>query len=69
MKGYDISDNELAKKHSRYRIGDAQRIERECVFRFHVCCLFQPTFGSYRKKPTFEAAMITLGWKGKSRTS
>ena len=34
MKGYDISDDELAKSHSRYMIGGAQRVENERLFRF-----------------------------------
>ncbi|KAJ8076486.1 threonine deaminase [Marasmius tenuissimus] len=34
MKGYDISDNELAKSHGRYMIGGAQLVSNERVFRF-----------------------------------
>ena len=34
MKGYDISDDEMAKSHSRYMIGGAQRVENERLFRF-----------------------------------
>jgi threonine dehydratase len=34
MKGYDISDDELAKSHSRYMIGGAQKVENERLFRF-----------------------------------
>ncbi|KAF9792559.1 tryptophan synthase beta subunit-like PLP-dependent enzyme [Thelephora terrestris] len=34
MKGYDISDDELAKSHSRYMIGGAQRVANERLFRF-----------------------------------
>ena len=40
MKGYDISDDEMAKSHSRYMIGGAQRVENERLFRFGMCfCL------------------------------
>lgn len=38
MKGYDISDDELAKSHCRYMIGGAQRVENERLFRFGACC-------------------------------
>lgn len=34
MKGFDISDNEMAKSHARYMIGGANNIENERVFRF-----------------------------------
>ncbi|THU95634.1 threonine ammonia-lyase [Dendrothele bispora CBS 962.96] len=34
MKGYDISDNELAKSHGRYMIGGPQCVPNERVFRF-----------------------------------
>jgi len=34
MKGYDISDNELAKSHGRYMIGGPQCVPDERVFRF-----------------------------------
>jgi len=34
MQGYDISDDEMAKSHSRYMIGGAQRVENERLFRF-----------------------------------
>ena len=45
MKGYDMSDDELVKSHSRYMIGGAQRVENERLFRFGVCCLgFNPSF-------------------------
>lgn len=44
MKGYDISDDELAKSHARYMIGGAQRVENERLFRFGVSYRFQPTF-------------------------
>ena len=37
MKGYDISDDELAKSHSKYMIGGAQRVEHERLFRFGMC--------------------------------
>jgi len=40
MKGYDISDDELAKSHSRYMIGGAQRVENERLFRFGMCSCF-----------------------------
>jgi len=42
MKGYDISDDELAKSHSRYMIGGAQRVENERLFRFGMCSCFNP---------------------------
>ena len=41
MKGYDLSDDELAKSHSRYMIGGTQKVENERLFRFGACCLFQ----------------------------
>ncbi|KAJ3896895.1 tryptophan synthase beta subunit-like PLP-dependent enzyme [Lentinula edodes] len=34
MKGYDISDNELAKSHGRYLIGGSQPVPNERIFRF-----------------------------------
>ncbi|KAF8893787.1 tryptophan synthase beta subunit-like PLP-dependent enzyme [Infundibulicybe gibba] len=34
MKGYDISDNEMAKSHARYMIGGCQSVTNERVFRF-----------------------------------
>lgn len=34
MQGYDISDDEMAKSHSRYMIGGALRVENERLFRF-----------------------------------
>ncbi|KAL0569804.1 threonine deaminase [Marasmius crinis-equi] len=34
MKGFDISDNELAKSHGRYMIGGAQQVSNERIFRF-----------------------------------
>jgi len=34
MKGYDLSDDEMAKSHSRYMIGGAQRVKNERLFRF-----------------------------------
>ncbi|PPQ98599.1 hypothetical protein CVT24_003932 [Panaeolus cyanescens] len=34
MKGYDISDDELAKSHLRYMFGGAQKVPHERVFRF-----------------------------------
>ena len=44
MKGYDISDDELAKSHSRYMIGGAHRVENERLFRFGMCpCFNRPS--------------------------
>lgn len=34
MKGYDISDDELAKSHARYMIGGCHVVPDERVFRF-----------------------------------
>ena len=34
MKGVDISDNELAKTHARYRIGGRAKVPNERLFRF-----------------------------------
>jgi threonine dehydratase len=34
MKGFDISDDEMAKSHARYMIGGAKTVENERVFRF-----------------------------------
>jgi len=34
MKGYDISDDEMAKSHSRYMIAGAHKVENERLFRF-----------------------------------
>jgi threonine dehydratase len=34
MKGYDISDDEMAKSHARYMIGGCQQVPHERVFRF-----------------------------------
>jgi threonine dehydratase len=34
MKGFDISDNEMAKSHARYMIGGANLVENERIFRF-----------------------------------
>ncbi|KDQ57479.1 hypothetical protein JAAARDRAFT_193801 [Jaapia argillacea MUCL 33604] len=34
MKGYDISENELAKSHARYMVGGAKTVPNERVFRF-----------------------------------
>jgi threonine dehydratase len=34
MKGFDISDDELAKSHARYMIGGRSAVENERVFRF-----------------------------------
>jgi threonine dehydratase len=34
MKGYDISDDELAKSHARYMIGGCHAVPDERVFRF-----------------------------------
>ena len=44
MKGYDISDDELAKSHGRYMIGGAPRVEHERLFRFGMYCRFQLAF-------------------------
>lgn len=34
MKGFDISDDEMAKSHIRYMIGGCQKVPNERVFRF-----------------------------------
>ncbi|KAG7098595.1 hypothetical protein E1B28_000520 [Marasmius oreades] len=34
MKGFDISDNEMAKSHARYMVGGSQFVPNERVFRF-----------------------------------
>lgn len=34
MKGYDISDDEVAKSHVRYMIGGCQNVPNERIFRF-----------------------------------
>lgn len=34
MKGFDISDNELAKSHARYMVGGRSNVENERIFRF-----------------------------------
>lgn len=34
MKGFDISDDEMAKSHVRYMIGGTQKVENERIFRF-----------------------------------
>lgn len=34
MKGYDISDDEMAKSHARYMIGGCKVVPNERVFRF-----------------------------------
>ena len=52
MKAYDISDDELAKSHSRYMIGGAERVENERLFRFGMCHYFQPTFDPRRGTAT-----------------
>lgn len=41
MKGLDLSDDELAKSHSRYLIGGAHKVDNERLFRFGACCRFQ----------------------------
>jgi len=46
MKAHDISDDELAKSHSRYMIGGAQRVENERLFRFGMCFCFDLPFTS-----------------------
>lgn len=48
MKGYDISDDEMAKGHGRYMIGGAQKVENERLFRFGMYCRFRPTFSPRR---------------------
>lgn len=53
MKGYDISDDELAKSHSRYMIGGAQRVENERLFRFGMYSCSQPTFRPRRGRRDF----------------
>lgn len=40
MKGYDISDNEMAKSHARYMIGGCQIVENERVLRFGMSMSF-----------------------------
>ena len=45
MQGYDISDDEMAKSHSRYMIGGAQRVENERLFRFGT---YHPPFAGVR---------------------
>lgn len=43
MKGFDISDDELAKSHARYMIGGRQCVPNERVFRFgmlHLSAIF-----------------------------
>lgn len=44
MKGYDISDDELAKSHGRYMIGGAGNVENERLFRFGTCSRSQKIF-------------------------
>ena len=44
MVGYDISDDEMAKSHTRYMIGGAQRVENERLFRFGMYSGHQPAF-------------------------
>ena len=34
MKGHDISDDEMAKSHTRYLIGGASDVPNERLFRF-----------------------------------
>ena len=34
MKGFDISDNELAKSHARYMVGGRSNVDNERIFRF-----------------------------------
>lgn len=38
MRGYDISDDELAKSHARYMIGGRKDVPHERVFRFGLLC-------------------------------
>jgi threonine dehydratase len=59
MKGYDISDDEMAKSHSRYMIGGAQRVENERLFRFGMCCRFQLSIFVQRKQH-FQAKSLTV---------
>jgi threonine dehydratase len=34
MKGFDISNDELAKSHARYMVGGRSHVENERIFRF-----------------------------------
>lgn len=34
MKGFDISDDELAKSHARYMVGGCHAVPNERIFRF-----------------------------------
>ncbi|EPQ57238.1 threonine dehydratase I [Gloeophyllum trabeum ATCC 11539] len=54
MKGYDISDDEMAKSHARYMIGGAKAVPNERLFRFE----FPERPGALRK---FLLGMRT-GW-------
>jgi hypothetical protein len=40
MKGFDISDDELAKSHARYMIGGRHSVPNERIFRFGAIHLF-----------------------------
>ena len=40
MKGFDISDDELAKSHGRYMIGGNVLVPNERMFRFGMSCTF-----------------------------
>ena len=37
MKGFDISDDELAKSHARYMVGGRMDVPNERMFRFGLC--------------------------------
>ncbi len=37
MKGFDISENEMAKSHARYMIGGFIEVPNERLFRFGAC--------------------------------
>lgn len=50
MKGYDISDDELAKSHGRYLIGGAGSVENERLFRFGTCSCFPTDLSSTMRK-------------------
>lgn len=42
MKGFDISDDELAKSHARYMVGGCHNVPNERIFRFgtsHLGCI------------------------------
>jgi threonine dehydratase len=45
MKGFDISDDELAKSHARYMIGGRMDVPNERMFRFGAWLSHPPAFG------------------------